>query len=113
MSVICRTAAPGNRDRTTHYSTEYLVLPQDPILGIREQHISPAIDIHNWRHKGFVVQQEDEKLYVYIAQGEVTKLNRKVFCPTGYSPGRKRILWRHQFATPEEAVSWVNGQTQF
>ena len=90
-----------------NHSTEYFVPCHDPILGIREENIAPAITDANWRRKAIIADFDGGKVYVYIAQGEIRKLNRKIYCATGYSLQQKDICWRHQFLTPEEAISWI------
>ena len=90
-----------------NHSTEYFVPNHDPILGIRDKNIDSSIDHGNWQSKAIVADSPDGPLYIYIAQGEILKLRRKVYCATGYSLDSKRISWRHPFLTPDEAISWI------
>ena len=91
-----------------NHSTEYFVPSHDPILGIHEKNIASTLTMDNWRRKAIVANFDGSDVYIYIAQGEIRKLNRKIFCVTGYSLKQETVCWRHQFLTPEEAVSWVN-----
>ena len=90
------------------HSTEYFVPCHDPILGIDKKNIAPTLTIENWRRKAIVANFEGNDIYIYVVQGGIRKLNRKIFCVTGYSLSQQTVCWRHQFLTPEEAVSWVN-----
>ncbi|MCV6605151.1 MAG: hypothetical protein OIF34_07585, partial [Porticoccaceae bacterium] len=60
----------------SRYSTEYFVPPHDPILGIYDRHIAPAITLENWHHKAIISGQKNNPTYIYIARGEITRLNR-------------------------------------
>lgn len=95
-----------------NHSTDYFVPSHDPILGIREENIAAAINEENWRRKAIVTNFDGDKVYVYIAQGEIRKLNRKVYCVTGYSLKQQATCWRHQFLTPTEAISWISRHFQ-
>lgn len=91
-----------------NHSTEYLVPNHDPILGVHDTNIASSISHDNWHNKAIVAGSPDDPLYVYIAPGEILRLRRKVYCATGYALNSQRIVWRHPFLTPDEAIAWIN-----
>lgn len=95
-----------------NHSTEYFVPNHDPILGIRDTNIAPSITLDNWQRKAIVIPHENDDIYVYVVTGEIAKLNRKVYCATGFSLKTNKPLWSHPFLSPEEAVSWISRHFQ-
>lgn len=101
---------PAALDHQKRFSTEYVVSRQDPILGIHKKNLTPVITLNNWRHKALLTHCDGKELYIHISQGEIRRLNQRIFSINGYCTKQKKVIWSQKFLTIEECLCWLKSK---